>query len=137
MKLNSSVILIAGLFSFLALISFLLSTPSYQPYSPEIMYQGMYPYEGFRSNDSTSTSYPEYKSMDDERVETTSPLKKVQGFSGLLSSVDYVAKPNDFLSETRGSSECRGSSYGYSNSRGFLCMSPEQVQLLTTRGGNA
>ena len=136
MNLRLSIILIVGLLLFLALISFLLSNPSYQPYSSDLMYQGMYPYEGFRNNES-STSYPEYKSIDDQSVETTSPLKRVNGFSGLLSSVDYIPKPNDFLSETTGSSQCRGTSYGYSNSRGFLCMSPEQVQLLTTRGGNA
>ena len=73
----------------------------------------------------------------DGKVDDSSPLKKVIGFDGLLSSPDYIEEPNDFLSKVEGSPGCRSHSYGYTNSRGFICMNPEQVKLLTTRGGNA
>ena len=136
MKIHFPTLFIIGLFILLAYISLLLSCPLVQPYSPEMMYRGMYPYEGFRNNES-STSYPDYKLMDDGKVDDSSPLKKVIGFNGLLSSPDYVAEPNDFLSKVEGSPDCRSHSYGYTNSRGFICMNPEQVKLLTTRGGNA
>ena len=136
MKIHLPTLLIIGLFLLLALLSFLLSCPSVQPYSPEMMYNGMYPYEGFRNNES-STSYPDYKIIDDGRMDEVSSLKKITGFTGLLSSPNHNAEPNDFLSKAQGSPNCRSHSYGYTNSRGFLCMNPEQVKLLMTRGGNA
>ena len=136
MKFYVSTILIISLFTLLALLSFLLSCPSVQPYSNEMMYRGMYPYEGFRNNES-STSYPDYKIVDDGKLDISSPLKKVNGFNGLLSSSDYIEPSNDFLATVNGSLDCGSQSYGYSNSRGFLCMTPEQVNILTTRGGNA
>ena len=59
----------------LALLSFLLYYPSVQPYSPVVMYHGMNPYEEFK-NDESSTSYPDYKKMDQGRIEESSSLKK-------------------------------------------------------------
>ena len=44
-------------------------------------------------------------------------------------------KPVAFLYNNEGSTTCKN--YGYTNSKGFICMSASDIQLLTTRGGNA
>ena len=136
MKFHFSSILIVCLFSLLTWLSFLLSSQAVQPYSSELMYNGMYPYEGFRNNELSNTSYPEYKILDDGKNDQSSPLKKVVGFNGLLSSPDYITKSNDLLLNVNSSQDCNSQSYGYTNLRGFVCMDPNQVNLLVTRGGN-
>ena len=44
-------------------------------------------------------------------------------------------KPIGFMYNNQGSPTCKN--YGYTNSQGFICMSEGDIQLLTTRGGNA
>jgi hypothetical protein len=44
-------------------------------------------------------------------------------------------KPVAFLYNNDASTTCKN--YGYTNSKGFICMSDSDIQLLTTRGGNA
>ena len=44
-------------------------------------------------------------------------------------------KPIGFMYNNQGSPTCKN--YGYTNSQGFVCMSEGDIQLLTTRGGNA
>jgi hypothetical protein len=86
------------------------------------MYSGMYPYSNEGFSDKGNKKEPS--------------CTNVVGFKGLLCSPDnnYI-NPKDIYSEAKGSLGCK--SYGYSNSKGFLCMDPEQVRLLTSRGGNA
>ena len=132
-------------FLFLILLIFIvifstvsLSCTSYQPYSDELMFSGMYPYsnEGFRNNQ--YSSYPKNSDIDNvnkSEVDLATTCHKVAGFDGILCSPDSTLIRNDIFSEAKGSLNCK--SYGYSNSRGFLCMDADQVRLLTTRGGNA
>lgn len=44
-------------------------------------------------------------------------------------------KPVAFLYNNDANTTCKN--YGYTNSKGFICMSSSDIQLLTTRGGNA
>lgn len=107
------------------------------PYSREGIFTNMYPYEeGFTNTE--YTTYPNNKSIDSytnyDIVKSND--NKYVGFNGLLSSPDATAtNPVDIYSQAPGEPSCK--SFGYSNSRGFLCMNDEQVRLLTTRGGNA
>lgn len=106
------------------------------PYSREGIFTNMYPYsEGFTEY----TTYPDNNSKDSyTKYDITSTTKdnKYMGYNGLLSSPDATASnPVDIYSQAQGSTDCK--SYGLANSKGFLCMNPEQVRLLTTRGGNA
>jgi hypothetical protein len=117
MKISTFGVLIVMLFSVLIVSSIGLSCSSYQPYSPEMM-------EGFSNNEYTEYGNP-----------NKSSCQSSIGFGGLLCSPDENSNPKDIYSDAQGSLGCK--SYGYSNSRGFLCMEPEQVRLLTTRGGNA
>jgi hypothetical protein len=65
-----------------------------------------------------------------------SDVFKKEGFA-TLSSSSYVAeqKPIAFLYNNDANITCKN--YGYTNSKGFICMSSSDIQLLTTRGGNA
>ncbi len=62
------------------------------------------------------------------------PLK-VAGFSGLQSGAYGDEKAIGFMYNNEGSTTCK--SYGYTNSKGNICMSDSDIKLLTTRGGNA
>jgi hypothetical protein len=117
MKISTFGVLIVMLFSVLMISSIGLSCSSYKPYSPEMM-------EGFNGNE-----YSDYVNPIESSCQSS------VGFGGLLCSPDDNSNPKDIYSHAKGSLGCK--SYGYSNSRGFLCMDPEQLRLLTTRGGNA
>jgi hypothetical protein len=54
-----------------------------------------------------------------------------------LAGSSYVdeKKPVAFLYNNDANTTCKN--YGYTNSKGFICMSSSDIQLLTTRGGNA
>jgi hypothetical protein len=73
-----------------------------------------------------------------------SDVFKKEGFETLtgskpakLGGSSYVAeqKPVAFLYNNDANTTCKN--YGYTNSKGFICMSSSDIQLLTTRGGNA
>jgi hypothetical protein len=74
----------------------------------------------------------------------TKPAPTKEGFETLtgskpvnLAGSSYVAeqKPVAFLYNNDANTTCKN--YGYTNSKGFICMSSSDIQLLTTRGGNA
>jgi hypothetical protein len=74
----------------------------------------------------------------------TKPAPTKEGFETLtdskpakLGGSSYVAeqKPVAFLYNNDANTTCKN--YGYTNSKGFICMSSSDIQLLTTRGGNA
>jgi hypothetical protein len=55
---------------------------------------------------------------------------------GRITGASYSdQKPIGFMYNNQGSTTCKN--YGYTNSQGFICMSEGDIQLLTTRGGNA
>ena len=62
------------------------------------------------------------------------PLK-VAGFSGLQSGAYGNEQAIGFMYNNEGSTTCK--SYGYTNSKGNICLSDSDIKLLTTRGGNA
>jgi outer membrane biosynthesis protein TonB len=71
-----------------------------------------------------------------EEPKTTEP-KKVEGFQGLQPSPYVSETPIDPFGQTPGSLECDSRSSGLHNSRGGLCLTKEQLNLLKTRGGNS
>jgi hypothetical protein len=107
-----------------------------------------YPYEGFdtfqaayESRDGTSSvqSSLNDKSENEKKSET----KPKEGFdtmieqkvSKLTGSTYGDEKPVAFLYNNDANTTCKN--YGYTNSKGFICMSDSDIKLLTTRGGNA
>ena len=112
-----------------------------------------YPYEGFESvQNAFEKRYADTKESltpaspvpgpipqaGAEKKEGFEPMVqalKVAGFSGLQSGAYGDEKAIGFMYNNEGSTTCK--SYGYTNSKGNVCLSESDIKLLTTRGGNA
>lgn len=118
------------------LVMMLFSTPDYQPYYKNIPYAR---YEGFNvfgmngnTNSGSSSvggnAFSESSTVDSEGFEALSPAN--------MNDADNL---DQFLNVTTvgvdGKNGCQSS--GLSNSLGALCLTPELIQQLKTRGGNA
>ena len=116
----------------------LMLTPGVLPYSSNDLFSKEYKYEGFSGLSYTSADKNAAIGTDSSLliVNDTSECKKVYGFAGLFCRPDSVDKKNDAFADTKGSPSAFGVSSGLSNSTGSLVLSPEQVRLLRTRGGN-
>jgi hypothetical protein len=133
MKTNNFVLLVIFAFAVIIFMSLTLSCKSYVPYEADPSKLPKYTFEGFRS----IIDYSTYQQNDTNKAvvqNTNDDYKKIVGFDGLLSSPDKQDNNLDVYSKASGDVSCK--SYGLMNSKGFLCLSPEQVQLLSTRGGN-
>ena len=102
-----------------------------------------YPYEGFAEYQETfkerdiaqpTAQHAIAKTKDDKQKEAFETMTK-QKVSTLSGSTYGDEKPVAFLYNNDASTTCKN--YGYTNSKGFICMSDSDIQLLTTRGGNA
>ena len=67
--------------------------------------------------------------------EDESPALKVVGFKGVQSGAYGDEKIIGFMYNNESNTTCKP--YGYTNSKGNICLSPEDIKMLTTRGGNA
>ena len=116
----------------------LMLTPGVLPYSSNDLFSKEYKYEGFSGLSYTSADKNAAIDTDSSLliVNDTSECKKVYGFAGLFCRPDSVDKKNDAFADTKGSPSAFGVSSGLSNSTGSLVLSPEQVRVLRTRGGN-
>ena len=115
-----------------------------------------YPYEGFEtiqkdfekrtaesvmpsSNGKTYAEAFEPSSGDKkkyaEAFTDSSTEMKVFGFSGLQNNAYGDEKAIGFMYNNEGNTTCK--SFGYTNSKGNICLSDADKKLLTTRGGNA
>ena len=63
-------------------------------------------------------------------------LKKVEGFEGLYGSPYEQQKLSNFGFNRVGEDGTKCKNYGYTNSKGNVCFTPEEEQMLETRGGN-
>jgi len=134
MKFSFKLIIIVLAFVFIIFLS--MSSSTYIPYSFSASSKlPQYPYEWF----SEYTTYPENKSIDsyDSKQISQSSMgnvTKLKGFDGLIVSPNSPETSLDTYSQSLGDKTCQ--SYGLTNSAGFLCLNPDQIKLLTTRGGN-
>jgi hypothetical protein len=94
-----------------------------------------YPYEGFEQMqgefEQRQKSLEAFEPMD----EYNSPAIKVSGFKGVQSGAYGDEKIIGFMYNNESNTSCKP--YGYTNSKGNICLSPEDIKMLTTRGGNA
>jgi len=63
------------------------------------------------------------------------PAIKVAGFTGLQSGAYGDEKIIGFMYNNDSNTTCKP--FGYTNSKGNICLSEGDIKLLTTRGGNA
>jgi hypothetical protein len=149
----------------LSLSYFAVEVMPYSPstiFSKQFVYEGMENDSNTKNESSSSeTDKPKPKTDDEKLAEelaklmeetkkaepkTTEPNKdeskkeepkKVEGFQGLQPSPYENERTIDPFGQTPGSLECDSRSSGLHNSRGGLCLTKEQLNLLKTRGGNS
>ena len=109
-----------------------------------------YPYEGFEQIQERFVARDEYEKKqyaeafgpyEKKRTETEafepmdSKAIKVAGFNGLQSSAYGDEKIIGFMYNNDSNTTCKP--FGYTNSKGNICLSDGDIKLLTSRGGNA
>lgn len=139
---SSQYLLIAIVLLIVILISLGCSCYNVQPYYSDTLFSHQYAYEGFDLKpsqfDVRGNARPSGNVMVGQQhhaVDGNVHSIPVEGFQGLLSAPYSESKPLDTFSQAVGGLECK--SYGYSNSKGPLCLDATQIKLLSTRGGNA
>ena len=103
-----------------------------------------YPYEGFAQIKEKFEARDEKKKYAEALSpkeafepmdEYNSPAIKVAGFKGVQSGAYGDEKIIGFMYNNESNTTCKP--FGYTNSKGNICLSPEYIKMLTTRGGNA
>lgn len=150
---NNWIVIIFLLFAVL-MMSLYLGSQNYNAFAFTKSTLSEYPYEGFATyqesfesredemdvepaiaaNPATAVVKPASKPATTTTAEgfETMPEQQVSTLSG---STYGDEKPVAFLYNNDANTTCKN--YGYTNSKGFICMSASDIQLLTTRGGNA
>lgn len=138
---NNWVVIIFLLFMVL-MMSLYLGSQDYSYFAFTKSGLSEYPYEGFATY---QDAFDNREGSQERRGDAFfRGIQKKEGFETLtdskpakLSGSSYVAeqKPVAFLYNNDANTTCKN--YGYTNSKGFICMSSSDIQLLTTRGGNA
>jgi len=145
---NNWIVIIFLLFAVL-MMSLYLGSQSYNAFAFTKSTLSEYPYEGFATYQESfelredemdvepaisanPTSKPASKPVITAEGFETMPEQQVSTLSG---STYGDEKPVAFLYNNDASTTCKN--YGYTNSKGFICMSDSDIKLLTTRGGNA
>jgi hypothetical protein len=103
------------------------------PYSKDNLFAVEFPYEGFSSIQPDDMDQEPFSEINEKRE--SADCKKVSGFNELYCSPNYNPPNNDKFSGTPGGGS--DNSYGLTNSMGKLQLTKEQIELLSTRGGNS
>jgi hypothetical protein len=103
------------------------------PYSKDKLFAVEFPYEGFDTIQQDDLSKEPFSAIDGKSE--SADCKKVSGFNELYCSPNYNPPNNDKFSGTPGGAS--DNSYGLTNSMGKLQLTKEQIELLSTRGGNS
>jgi len=140
---NNWIVIIFLLFAVL-MMSLYLGSQNYNAFAFAKSTLSEYPYEGFANYQESFESRDVSEPMKHSKPATavvnpttaegfeTMPEQQVSTLAG---STYGDEKPVAFLYNNDANTTCKN--YGYTNSKGFICMSASDIQLLTTRGGNA
>ncbi len=135
------------------------TTSSIVPYSPNSLYTRMYKYEGMANLQQLPMQPPAAQQPPAEQQPEQNVFQKMMGtFQGSFGNGNQKPKaesekvmvegfalqpsplndsePIDRYSKATSSPNCFGKSGGYSNSTGPLCLTGDDLKLLSTRGGN-
>lgn len=167
MKMSTDVAIVIGIFILVIILSLVLSTGTvFVPYSPNTIFPKYGQFEGFHEgiqlkkqttvsnsgndnsgNDNSGnhviTPFSNKESFDNRVfspqtiANSTENCSKIYGFDGLYCSPNNADSKIDKFSDVNGNGQCLNSSSGLSNSKGYLCLGPELIKTLQTRGGNA
>jgi len=162
MKITTQLVILAVVLVIVIMLSLSYFAVEVMPYSPSTIFSKQFVYEGMENDsdnkktESSETDKPKPKTDDEKLAEELAKLmeeskkseskkdeskkeepKKVEGFQGLQPSPYENEKTIDPFGQTPGSLECDARSSGLHNSKGGLCLTKEQLNLLKTRGGNS
>jgi hypothetical protein len=137
--MSSIAMFLMAIFIFVIVSSLFVTCNSASPYYMDTIFQKFSKFESFspasidyssRDNNSPMDTYKQY-------LIQTPPAEctKIYGFNGLFCKPGHAGDHLDMFAGTEGKLDCTENS-GLSNSKGGLCLSPEQKRLLATRGGN-
>jgi len=94
-----------------------------EAFNPMDIIKSLNPMEAFGPMNSAST------------LTSETPALKVAGFNGLQSGAYGDEKIIGFMYNNDANTTCKP--FGYTNSKGNICLSEGDIKMLTTRGGNA
>ena len=128
-----------AIFIFVIVSSVSASCYSASPFYMDNIFQKYSDYENFSlglyDNSSSDNKAPADKYKQNRIQKSADDCKRIYGFSGLFCKPSDAVVNLDMFADSEGEVDCTDNS-GLSNSRGGLCLSPEQKRLLATRGGN-
>jgi len=145
---SGSVVIILAVIAISILLVFTLfkGSQQYVPHMSNRSTLNSAPFEGFTSNmiPYHYVTYPDNKTIDEKDrflINNTSGQPTAQrgwGFDGLFGPVDLPDNNLDIYSNAQGSlnQNCQTIASGLTNSKGYLCLDNNQIDLLRTRGGN-
>ena len=149
MKFNYFNFFVIFLFVFILLSSTTLSCTNFSPHYADSIFKKEGKFEGFqdkskilgytkKDDHSALNNYNMHliKEEPDTCGKAVEKCKNVFGFNGLFCDPLAADEKIDIIGNTKANSECVNNSLGLSKSTGGLCLSDNQVNLLTTRGGN-
>lgn len=142
MKMDKDFAMIAGILFVMILLALAFSSNGVTGFYKSSRGLIEYPYEGFTDLQSA------YEMRKQGLIGTTSPSEsiehpaskkqgfktKVEGFEGLQSG-PIDEQIIGFMYNNEASMTCKG--YGYTTSKGNICLTDSDIKLLTTRGMNA
>ena len=140
--MDNGLLSVIGLF-LVILIAMIMGSSGVVGYSPSTNSLKEYPYEGFEGIQKAFEAryaepfdaYSPDKKYAEAFEASQSPSIKVTGFDGLMSGAYGDEKIIGFMYNNDSNTTCK--SFGYTNSKGNICMSDSDIKMLTSRGGNA
>jgi hypothetical protein len=138
MKMDKDFAMVAGILFVVILLTLAFSTDGISGFYKTSRGLAEYPYEGFAS---LQDAY-EMRGKGEGFYSAPAAIKqqgfetkvKVEGFEGLQSG-PINEQIIGFMYNNEANTTCKG--YGYTTSKGNICMSDNDIKLLTTRGMNA
>lgn len=140
---SSGVIIAIVVLVIVAILAIAFTGKGFVPYDPNTIFVNSAPFEGFQSNASYST-YPGHVAIDQNvsrNIVQETPKQypyPVLSVGGIFPQASATEPKLDAFggSQSGLSAQCQNTSSGLSNSMGYLCLNQNQLNLMTTRGGN-
>ena len=128
--MNGEFIFVGIMFMLIMFVSTYGSSLQYIPYSFTNSELYMYPYEGFSGDQDITPLYLDPQ----KQTDTSYDIPRTELLSGCS-----LSQPNTIISrisDLPGSASCIGNSSGLTNSLGGICLDPDTIQQIKTRGNN-